>query len=158
MELNKLIFSRTTPTKKIEIVETLNPSGLLTITPDTVKRMLREVGFNQYKSHRDKELCISREFRSGNDWNSEFTGVRTYKSGLYVDLYVQYSNTDTGVSEAYDKFFASGDYRGCLKRNDRYGNPRTYYFTYTSADKAECVKSLILQYIHLKYKERLGEN
>ena len=45
MELNKLIFSRTVPAKKIEIVETLNQAELLTITPDTVKRMLREVGF-----------------------------------------------------------------------------------------------------------------
>lgn len=157
MELNKLIFSRTVPAKKIEIVETLNQAELLTITPDTVKRMLREVGFNQHKS-RNKELRISREFRSGNDWNSEFTGVRIYKAGLYVELYVQYSNSDTDVSETFEKFFAHGDYKGFITRNDRYGNPQTYYFTYTPADKAECVKSLILQYLYLRYKERLAGN
>lgn len=157
MELNKLIFSRTVPAKKIEIMETLNQAELLTITPDTVKRMLREVGSPQYKS-RNKGLCISREFRAGNDWNSEFTGVRTYKSKLYVDLYIQYGNTDTDVSETFAKFFAPGDYRGCISRSDSYGNPQTYYFTYTPADKAECVKSLILQYLNLRYKERLSDN
>lgn len=157
MDINKIIFSRTAPKKKVEIIENLTPKELLSVSSDTIKRMVRETGSNRYKS-RDKELYISRELRTGNNWNSELTSVRTYKSGLSVDLYVQYSNTDTDVSEAYDKFFASGDYRGCIKRNDRYGNPQTYYFTYTSADKAECVKSLILQYIHLRYKERLSEN
>lgn len=157
MDIEKFIFSRTAPSKKIEIVETLNQDELLSITPDTVRRILREVGSTQYKS-RDKELCISRECRAGNDWNSEFTAIRSYKSKLYIDLYLQYGNTDTDISESFEKFFASGDYKGAITRSDSHGNPQTYYFTYTQADKADCVKSLLLQYLHLKYMERLSEN
>jgi len=157
MDINKLIFTWTAPSKKVEIVENLTLPELLSVTPDTIKRIVREVGSNYYRS-RNKELTISRELRTGNDWNSEFTGVRTYKSILYVDLYVQYGNTDTDVSETFDKFFAPGEYRGHIVRNDSYGNPRTFYFTYTPADKADCMKSLVLQYLQLRYKERLSGN
>lgn len=156
MDINKLIFSRTAPAKKIEIVETLNQAELLSITPESARRIIREVGSTKYKS-RDKELRIFREYRTGNDWNSEFTGVCTYKAKLYVDLYLQYGNTDTDVSEPFDKFFAHGEYRGSIIRNDSHGNPQTHYFTYTPANKANCMKSLLLQYLRIKYKERLSE-
>jgi len=157
MDINKLLFTRTAPSKKVEIVENLKLPELLSVTPGTVKRMVREVGSRQYKS-RNKELTISRELRTGNDWNSEFTGVRTYKSILYVDLYVQYGNTDTDVSETFENFFAPGEYRGHIVRSDSYGNPMTFYFTYTPADKADCMKSLVLQYLRLRYGERLYRN
>lgn len=155
MNINEIIFSRTAPAKKVEIVKNLSEGELLMLTPDSARRIIREVGSTIYKS-RDKELRLSN--RTGNDWNSEVIGLRTYKSILYLDLYVQYSNTDTTVSETYERFFAHGDYRGSITRNDSYGNPRTFYFTYTISEKAECVRALLLQYLHNKYKERLGED
>ena len=33
------------------------------------------------------------------------------------------------------------------------GNPRSYYFTYTEADKAGVVKSLLLKYLKRKHKD-----
>lgn len=151
MNINEIIFTRTAPSKKIEIVKGLNQGELLSVNPDTIKRIIREVGSKKYKS-RDKSLRIS---SVGNNWNSTFDGVETCKGNLYVELYLQYENTDTNSSENFEKFFCKGEYRGSVVRNDRYGNPRHYYFTYSEADKAECMRMVLLEYINLKYKNRI---
>jgi len=151
MNINEIIFTRTAPTKKIEIVKGLYQGELLSVSPDTIKRIIREVGSKKYKS-RDKSLRIS---GVGNNWNSTFDGVETCKGSLYVELYLQYENTDTSTSVSFEKFFCKGEYTGSVERTDRFGNPRHYYFTYTEADKAECVRMVLLEYINIKYKDRL---
>lgn len=151
MNINETIFSRIAPKKKLEVVKNLSDSELLSVSPDTITRIVREVGSKKYKS-RDKSLRIS---DVGNNWNSTFDGVETCKENLHVELYLQYENTDTSTSENFEKFFCKGEYRGSVVRNDRYGNPRHYYFTYTEADKAECMKMVLLEYINLKYKNRI---
>ncbi len=157
MDINKIIFSRTAPKKKVEIVENLTPKELLSVNSDTIKRMVKETGSNRYKS-RDKELFISHELRTGNSWNSQLESVGIYKGNLYVNLYVQYSNTDTTKTESFDKFFCKGDYQGSIIGSDHYGNDRHYYFTYDESDKARCMGRLLLQYLRLRYKDKLGEN
>lgn len=154
MDINKIIFSRTAPSKKIEIVENLNLSELLAITPDTISRMIKEAGSRLYKS-RDKEMRISYDRRTGNKWNSTVEGVRNSKGVTMVDLYVQYENTDTNTSVSLSDFLKKGDYRGSIVRDDRYGNPRSYYFTYSDTDKARFVRQLLLEYIYRKYKDKL---
>ena len=112
-------------------------------------RIVKEVGTNFYKS-RDKRVYITE--RTGNHWNSTFTGVELIKGRLYVNLYVQYSNTDTETSETYSEFFTRGDYRGAICYEDRYGNPQTEYYTYSTGDKARAIRSLLLEYVQRKYK------
>ena len=157
MNINEIIFSRIAPKKKVEIVENLTANELLSVSPDTIKRMVKEVGSNRYKS-RDKELYISHELRTGNNWNSELESVGIYKGKLYVNLYVQNSNTDTIKSESLEKFFWKGDYQGSIKGSDYYGNERHYYFSYDESDKARCLRRLLLQFLYLRYKDKLGEN
>lgn len=152
MDVNKIIFSRTAPSGKIEIVKKLSHLELLSITPDTITRMVRETGSRIGKS-RDKELRISPELRTGNGWNSEVVGIRLYRGHLSVDLYLQYENTDTSTSVSLEDFLTKGDYRGSVVRDDMRGNPRSYYFTYTEADKAKFVKSLLLEYLKRKHKD-----
>lgn len=154
MDINKFIFSRTAPARKVEILENLTQAELLSITPATIVKMIKEAGTRIYKS-RDKEMRISYERRTGNDWNSEVEGVRNYKGNPMLDLYIQYENTDTSTSVRLDDFLKHGDYRGSIVRNDRCGNPRSYYFTYTTANKARFVKSVLLEYINRKYKDKL---
>ena len=155
MDINKIIFSRTAPRKKVEIVENLTQAELLSITPATVSKMIKEAGSRLYKS-RDKELRISYERRTGNRWNSTVEGVRNYKGNPTLDLYIQYENTDTSTSVSLSDFLNKEDYRGSIARDDRYGNPRNYYFTYTSADKARFVRQLLLEYLNRKYKDKLS--
>lgn len=154
MDINKIIFSRTASAKKMEIVKNLTEAELLSILPATIVKMIKEAGTRLYKS-RDKEMRISYDLRTGNDWNSEVEGVRNYKGTPMLDLYIQYENTDTSTSVRLDDFLKHGDYKGCIVRDDRCGNPRSYYFTYTSADKARFVESLLLEYINRKYKDKL---
>ena len=154
MDINKIIFSRTAPKKKVEIVENLTETELLSVTPATVSKMIKEAGTRLYKS-RDRKLRISYERRTGNDWNSTVAGVRNYKSNPMLDLYIQYENTDTSTSVSLRDFLNNGDYRGRIERDDRYGNPRSYYFTYSSADKARFVRQLLMEYLNRKYKDKL---
>lgn len=154
MDINKIIFSRTAPSKKIEIVENLNLSELLAITPATISKMIKEAGSRLYKS-RDKEMRISYDRRTGNKWNSTVEGVRNSKGVPTLDLYIQYENTDTNTSVSLSDFLKKGDYRGSIVRDDRYGNPRSYYFTYSDTDKARFVRQLLLEYINRKYKDKL---
>lgn len=154
MDINKIIFSRTAPSKKIEIVENLNLSELLAITPATISKMIKEAGSRLYKS-RDKEMRISYDRRTGNKWNSTVEGVRNSKGVPTLDLYIQYENTDTNTSVSLSDFLKKGDYRGSIVRDDRHGNPRSYYFTYSDTDKARFVRQLLLEYIYRKYKDKL---
>lgn len=155
MDINKIIFSRTAPGKKVEIVKTLSISQLLSITSEAITRMVKETGSNIGNS-RNKELRISSDLRTGNNWNSEIEGVRLYKGHLSVDIYLQLDNTDTNTNDSLENFLNKGDYRCSVIRSDRYGNDRHYYFTYNEADKAEFVKSLLLEYLNRKYKDKLG--
>lgn len=154
MDINRTIFTRTGAAKKVEIVNNLTEAELLNIQPPTIVRMIKEAGTRLYSS-RDKELRFSFDRRPGNHWNSLIEGVRNYKGNLRIDFYIQYENTDTNLSASLSYFLKSGDYRGSIVRDDRCGNPRSYYFTYSSADKAQFVKSLLLEYLHRKYKDKL---
>ena len=154
MDINQIIFTRTAPAKKAEIVENLTEAELLNILPTTIARMVKEAGTRLYKS-RDKELRISYERQTGNNWNSTIQGVRNYKGNPMLDLYIQYENTDTSASVSLNDFLNKGDYRGSIVRDDRCGNPRSYYFTYTEADKARFVRQLLLEYLTRKYKDKL---
>ena len=150
MDISKIIFLRTAPTKKVEIVKNLTEAELLSITPATIVKMIKEAGARLYKSH-DKGIRFSFDGRPGNNWNSTVEGVRIYKGIIYVDFYLQYENTDTSTSVRLDDVLKDGDYRDYIVRDDRYGNPRSYYFTYSTADKAQLVKSLLLEYLNRRY-------
>lgn len=154
MDINKIIFSRTAPKKKVEIVENLISAELLSISTETIVRIVKDAGTRLYKS-RDKELRLSFERRTGNNWDSTIEGVRNYKGKPVLDIYYQYENTDTNTSVSLDDFLKRGDYRGSVVRDDRYGNPRSYYFTFTATDKARFVRRLLLEYLNRKYKDKL---
>lgn len=154
MDINGFIFSRTQPQKKIDIIKSLSCDELLAVKEATIKRMVKETGRKMGRT-RDRELYISCERREGNAWNSTIESVDVVKNKIYINLYVQYSNTDSTLCEDYDEFFANGSYRGELHRTDRYGNPRTYYFIYSREAKATVVKAILLEYVFTKYAEKL---
>ena len=150
MNINQLIFSRIAPVKKRETVKSLSQSELLAISSGTILRIVKEVGTRIGKS-RKKELRLN----VSNGWNSEIEGLRLYKGQLSVEIYLQYENTDTNTSVSLPEFLQAGSYRGTVIRSDRHGNNRSYYFIYSESDKAEFIKSLLLEYLHRKYPSRL---
>ena len=154
MNVNNFIFTRTQPKKKLEVIEKLSNDELLAVSESTVKKIIQEVGQRRYKS-RDKELRIDYDRRVGNNWNSIVESVDLVKGKLYVGFYIQYENTDTNTSDDFDNFFKRGNYRGEIRRLDRYGNGRTYYFCYDESDKAKVMKSILLEYVYSKYADKL---
>ena len=156
MNINELIFSRTQPQKKIDIINALSEDELLSTSEATIKRIVKDAGRRMWKT-RDKELRISHERRAGNAWNSLIEVVELIKGRLYLEVYLQYENTDTSTSEEYDDFFRNGNFRGEVRRLDRYGNGRTYYFLYNLSDKASVMKSILLEYVYTKYADKLSK-
>ena len=156
MNINEFIFSRTQPQKKIDTINALSEDELLSTSEATVKRIVKDAGRRMWKT-RDKELRISHERRAGNAWNSLIEAVELIKGRLYLEVYLQYENTDTSTSEEYDDFFRNGNFRGEVRRLDRYGNGRTYYFLYNPSDKASVMKSILLEYVFTKYAAKLTQ-
>ena len=154
MNVNNFIFTRTQPKKKLEVIEKLSNDELLAVSESTVKKIIQEVGQRRYKS-RDKELRIDYDRRVGNNWNSTVESVDLVKGKLYIGFYIQYENTDTNTSDDYEDFFKRGNYRGEIRRLDRFGNGRTYYFCYDESDKARVMKSILLEYVYSKYADKL---
>lgn len=149
--INIELFKRYAPKKKQEIVNSLNEKELLSTTPETINRIVREVGNRLYKS-RDKELTISSNLRAGNGWNSTVESICIYKSRLYLHIYIQMDSTDTTIVEDYNTFIKRGDYTGKAFETNRYGDRVPNYCHYTEADKARVIQSILLQYVHTKYK------
>ena len=155
--INTELFKRYAPKRKLEIIESLTKEELLAITPATITRMVKETGELYYKSKRDKKLCVRRVIRKGNEWNSEFTGVDLLKGKLYVNLYVQYENTDTEVCISFCEFMRDRErFRGTIKTTDRYDNPQTYYYFYDNDDRARAIRSLLYEYVYRKYLDKLN--
>ena len=152
--INTELFKRYAPKKKLEIIESLSPSELLATTPATITRIIKEAGKNRYKS-RDKRLFISRDRQRGNSWNSTVEAAELLKGKVYLDVYVQYENTDTNTDYPLSSFLGRGESRVVINRDDRYGNPRTYYSHYDEESKARVIKSILLQYVYNKYEDKL---
>jgi hypothetical protein len=154
--INQIIFTRTQPKKKLEIINSLSEAELMATTEATITKIVKEAGSRLYKS-RDKQLRIDYDRRKGNNWNSTVESVELIKGKLYLDFYIQYENTDTNTSEEYDNFFRRGNFRGEIRRLDRYGNGRTYYFCYDETDKARVMRSILLEYVYSKYNDKLKD-
>ena len=82
MNINEIIFSKTVPQKKRDIINSLSEDELMSTTKATVLRIVKEVGSKTPHS-RDKSLHVSYERKAGNDWNSIVGGLDCRKGRLY---------------------------------------------------------------------------
>lgn len=155
--VNTELFKRTSPVKKIDIIKNLTQTELTGVSEETILKIVKETG-RRRKGTRDYEFYINPDRRKGNNWNSEVEGIWLYKGKLSVMVYVQFDNTDTSLIVPFNDFFKKGDFRGTIKRDDRYGNPQTHYYVYDEKDKAEVLRSFCLEYINTKYKSKLSTN
>lgn len=90
---------------------------------------------------------ISNERRKGNNWNSLVEGVyRSEKGTLFVDIYFQDDSTDWNDSEYFDTFFSSAS-------NVRVTS-RTSSAVYSYDERAEVMRSIVIDYIYWKVIDR----
>jgi hypothetical protein len=151
--INEVLFSRTKPANKLAIIEELSDSELLSVTKDTIVRIVKEVGHNHYKS-RDKGVRFAND---GNKWNSTIESIDIIKGKVYVDFYIQMDSTDTNDSDTLDNFLRRGEYRGVVYESDMYGTKFPYYYRYYDKDKAGVIRDLLKCYVKRKYKDVLAK-
>ena len=154
VNINVELFKRYAPKKKLDLINGLSEYELLATTPETIKRIVKETGKNIGLS-RDKLFHIDQERQKGNNWNSTVEAVEYIKGNLYLNIYFQIDSTDTNICEKYSMFFKSGDYTGKYYTTNRYGDSVPHYFTYNQKDKAEVIKSILIEYVHTKYAGKL---
>lgn len=152
--INQELFKRYSPKKKLEIIYQLRANELLATTPETIKRIVKETGKNIGMS-RNKVLYISKDRQIGNNWNSVIEDVELIYGNLYLNIYFQMDSTDTNICEKYLIFFKGDEYRGKHYTTNRYGDQVPHYFIYDKQDKAGVIKSILLEYVHTKYADKL---
>ena len=156
-DINIELFKRYAPKKKGDIISSLTPTELFAITEDTIKRIIKEVGNRRYQS-REKELRLSSEYATGNSWNSTIETVSLRRNRLYIHLYIQMDSTDTTIIDEWNTFFKRGEYVGKAFETNRYGDKIPNYCHYTETDKARYVRSLLYQYVQMKYSKKHSNN
>ena len=152
--INQEVFKKYAPKKKLEIINNLTAAELLATTPETVKRIAKEAG-TKAGTARSKVLRISSDRRSGNDWNSTVESVEIHRDKLMLDIYVQMDSTDTNHFEPYSNFSKDGNYTGKVFTTNYYGDSVPHYYTYDKQDKAKVINSILLEYVHTKYADKL---
>lgn len=167
--INDAIFSRMAPLKKVELINKMTPMELDGVSFDTVLRCVKEVGKRRSsydfdkngkrveKFTRDKDMYLSVDRRVDNGWNSTITGISYVSGKLYVSIYVQMDSTDRSTCAEFKEFFARAEYTGKCYETNRYGDDVPRYFKYDKEDKQKFVKSVLLEYIHTKYAEKLAK-
>lgn len=154
ININQELFKRYKPGKKLDLIYQLKADELLAVTPDTIKRIVNEAG-RKIGMSRNKVLRISNERRIGNAWNSTVEAVKIHRGKLVLDIYVQMDSTDTNHFERYLNFSKDGNYTGKVYTTNRYGDQVPTYFIYNREDKAKVIKSILLEYVHTKYADKL---
>lgn len=143
MDINSVIFSNVSNTEKKNAVENASASDLMRISESTLKRMVKERGSDNY--YKDRKILFFGNV--SNNWNADAKSLELYKDKLFINFYVQYSNTDTDDCEYMSKFLGSGEFRGAIKYTDMYDNPHTSYYRFDSSDKAKVMRAICLAYI-----------
>lgn len=154
IDINVELFKRYAPKRKLEIIYQLNANELLAITSESIKRIVKEAG-RKIGMSRNIVLRISNDRRIGNAWNSNIEAVEYVKGNLYLNIYFQMDNTDTNICEKYLNFFKGNEYHGKHYTTNIYGDSVPNYFTYNREDKAGVIKSILLEYVHTKYADKL---
>ena len=154
VNINQEVFKRYNPKKKLEIINNLTTAELLATTPETLMRIVKEAG-TKVGTARNKVLRISSDRRSGNNWNSTVESIEIHRGKLMLDIYVQMDSTDTNHFEPYLNFSKDGNYTGKVYTTNRYGDQVPTYFIYNREDKAKVIKSILLEYVHTKYADKL---
>ena len=159
VDINIELFKRYSPLRKKDIINNLTDEELLSLKEKSVLKIIKEVGFKRNKN--DKRLMIDLKRRAGNDWNSVVQAVEYFKVSschnchLFLNVYVQMDSTDTDEIVTWTEFFKKGEFRGTCYEMNRYGDSVPHYYRYSNEEKAKVVKSILLEYIYTKYKDKL---
>ena len=156
--INNIIFTRTAPRKKLEIINSLSQGELLAVTYKTILRIIKEAGRGDNNKARCKFKTL---YLSGatNDWNSKVTNIYNWKKDeVYLSVYIQGDDTDTDVSYKLRDFLDNRYEEQCLghlEESFRNGYEHKVPANYDRSDRARVSKAILTAYIENKYSDKL---
>ena len=158
MDINKIIFTRTAPKKKLAVINTLSQGDLLSVTYKTILRIIKEAGVGDSNKTRCKFKTLSLSGAT-NDWNSKVRSIyNSKKDEVYLSVYIQGDDTDTEVSYKLRDFLDNRYEELCLGKLDesfRNGYEHKVPANYDRSDRARVIKAILTAYIENKYAEKL---
>ena len=158
--INNIIFTRTAPKKKLEIVNSLSQGELLAITYPTILRIIKEAGQGDSSKVRCKFKTL---YLSGatNDWNSKVTNIYNWKKDeVYLSVYIQGDDTDTYEFPKLKNFLDNSYEEQCLGKlheSFRNGYEHDVPANYNRTDRARVVRAILTAYVRNKYADKLKE-
>ena len=158
--INNIIFTRTAPKKKLEIINSLSQGELLAITYPTILRIIKEAGQGDSNKARCKFKTL---YLSGasNDWNSKVTHIYNWKKDeVYLSVYIQGDDTDTYEFPKLKDFLDNSYEEQCLGKlheSFRNGYEHDVPANYNRTDRARVVRAILTAYVKNKYRDKLKE-
>ena len=158
--INHIIFTRTAPKKKLEIINSLSQGELLAITYPTILRIIKEAGQGDSNKARCKFKTL---YLSGatNDWNSKVTNIYNWKKDeVYLSVYIQGDDTDTYEFPKLKDFLDNSYEEQCLGKlheSFRNGYEHDVPANYNRTDRARVVRAILTAYVKNKYRDKLKE-
>lgn len=158
--INNIIFTRTAPKKKLEIINSLSQGELLAITYPTILRIIKEAGQGDSNKARCKFKTL---YLSGatNDWNSKVTNIYNWKKDeVYLSVYIQGDDTDTYEFPKLKDFLDNSYEEQCLGKlheSFRNGYEHDVPANYNRTDRARVIKAILTAYVKNKYRDKLKE-
>ena len=158
--INNIIFTRTAPKKKLEIINSLSQGELLAITYPTILRIIKEAGQGDSSKVRCKFKTL---YLSGatNNWNSKVTNIYNWKKDeVYLSVYIQGDDTDTYEFPKLKDFLDNSYEEQCLGKlheSFRNGYEHDVPANYNRTDRARVVRAILTAYVKNKYRDKLKE-
>lgn len=158
--INKIIFTRTAPKKKLEIINSLSQGELLAITYSTILRIIKEAGRGDSNKKRSKFKTLFLD-DAGNKWNSKVTNIYNWKNNeVYMSVYIQGDDTDTHAFPKLKDFLDNRYEEQCLGKlheSFRNGYEHDVPANYNRTDRARVIKAILTAYVKNKYADKLKE-
>ena len=158
--INNIIFTRTAPKKKLEIINSLSQGELLAVTYKTILRIIKEAGLGDSNKTRCKFKTLFLE-NAGNKWNSEVTSIyNAKKDEVYMSVYIQGDDTDTHTFPKLKDFLDNRYEEQCLGKlheSFRNGYEHDVPANYNRTDRARVVRAILTAYVKNKYRDKLKE-
>lgn len=158
--INTILFTRTAPQKKLQIIEAFTQSELLSISYATVLRIIKEAGYGDRTKTRSKFKTLYLKGAT-NNWNSKVTNIfNSKKDEIFMSVYIQGDDTDTDVSYKLREFLDNRYEEQCLghlEESFRNGYEHKVPANYDRSDRARVIKAILIAYLNNKYSDKLKE-
>lgn len=132
--LNDILFGAGGYQAKAEHINNLTCDELMAIPESTIIKIIEQAGENN-------TLTIRNRFRRGNNSNSVVENTYIHKGSVFVTLTILGDSTDISMSELFTTFFRKGEYVSSANRLN-------LFIDYKESDKAEVMRSILLEYLY----------